>query len=87
MSNNEWQPIETAPTDGTGVLLAYTLAEDDPMFFVSWGVCEDNGTWWAAQDFIVVPARSSCPAIFDYQHPTYWMPLPEPPNELDIDEH
>lgn len=62
---SEWQPIETAPQDGTEVLLH--CAEGDI------NVAYWDGTWWA--DTIEggdVTRRGS-------GEPTHWMPLPEPP--------
>lgn len=69
----EWQPIETAPKDGSAVLLCDGCA----MMVASWGhdslfnhepkkwvygECEGNYNW-----------RQS------FESPTHWMPLPEPP--------
>jgi hypothetical protein len=71
-----WQPIETAPMDGTNILLT---PGDDYRIVVGWGHgpsrtfrsmegeldggCECCGTWVSAK------------AI----RPTHWMPLPDPP--------
>lgn len=71
---NEWQPIETAPKDGTEILISdgdyIAIAEwrDDASFKQF-----ENGPGWQ---------------IFDCEDPfyswatdsaTHWMPLPEPP--------
>ena len=61
----EWQPIETAPKDGTRVLIYSIL--DDTTFACGF----DKGMWqtgvWRAK---VMPNTI-----------TYWMPLPNPPTE------
>jgi hypothetical protein len=68
----EWQPIETAPKDGTVVLLFVPGDDDcreDCWITASWdglmgGVWMDNarGEWWGFG-------------------PSHWMPLPPPPKE------
>ena len=69
-----WQLIETAPKDGTRILIAMPR-DDGP-------VCE---AWWA-QDYEGGPGYWSTPPsctgrgytiLPDY--PTHWQPLPEPP--------
>jgi len=77
---NEWQPIETAPKDGTWVLLFVPAEIPD----------EDRGRHicagqWSDQ----LNGRTAPPrwmfAWFDGGYygyagpPTHWMPLPEPP--------
>lgn len=71
---SEWEPIETAPKDGTHVLIYqtdvlapnhYVAAYDD-----EWG----NGEgWWVVCDGKVpdLPLRGP--------QPTHWMRLPDPP--------
>jgi hypothetical protein len=74
----EWKTIETAPKDGTRIL----VYQDGEMEVADWythkypatyterpdGLYEKNETegssWWNANE---------C------QHPTHWMPLPAPP--------
>lgn len=63
----EWQPIETAPRDGTPIL---AFCPDDDflpitgMDTIVWEASYD--CWfWAGQELIEVP--------------THWMPLPEAP--------
>ena len=61
----KWQPIETAPKDGTHILgLAY---DDEEMTVIYWRY--DDG--WSLS--------VSCePASDSYFWPTHWMPLPKP---------
>ena len=65
----EWQPIETAPKDGSAILGAWQCLNKtwdmDAMF---WFEEDGEGAWF---DY-----------FGDYDHsPTHWMPLPEPPKE------
>lgn len=70
---NDWQPIETAPKDGTEVLL-WGRCERDGQFFaydcnVGWyddGSIGDKG--WTARDLPI--------------EPSHWMPLPKPPTAI-----
>lgn len=71
-----WQSIETAPKDGTPVLLykpnekrmgAYTLAG-------YW-----DGQWWGCGGWELV-WRSRLDHK-EYGRPTHWQPLPEPPED------
>ncbi len=82
----EWQPIETAPKDGTKIL-AYWFGNDMPFISV---------IWWRGNKYpdSLFPWRNACSdsAIGGYgqchlpasqqtwrQGPTHWMPLPDPP--------
>ena len=69
----DWQPIETAPKDGTHVL-GY-----GPM---------DDGTYWM-EDLYWYESMEAWPITFMHGHgePTHWMPLPEPPESESRDEH
>jgi hypothetical protein len=85
-SNMEWQPIETAPKDGTVLILgiispAVNLVRDgywsdgeewEHSGFDSQDECRG---WWAY--------TSSCGAekLTGLYAPTYWMFLPEPPED------
>ena len=73
---NKWQPIETAPTDGTRVLLCslkprtrLRLKRDFPIIEVDFYHSIENGNafngWGKFNDV--------------YWPPTHWMPLPPPP--------
>ena len=62
----QWQPIETAPKDGTDILCYERghpkIPEDNGFMAVAhWS----NGTW--SED------------VSGWVEPTHWMPLPEPP--------
>jgi hypothetical protein len=59
----EWQLIETAPTDGTVVMLF-----DPVLFWPTPGehVTIDEGFGWRSINY-------------GWIDPTHWMPLPEPP--------
>ena len=64
---SEWQPIETAPKDGTEVLLW-----DGGVYLGHWL----SKTWvWVMAPRDAIDHR----AHLDWCHPTRWMPLPEPP--------
>lgn len=86
---SEWQPIETAPKDGTevlvyradtGVMLARWIAPCDFMTEAEMDhvldATDDGGDPdWFAADFIG-GGRISNDGL-----PTHWMPLPAPPND------
>ncbi len=76
---SEWQPIESAPKDGTWILLGggRTDDEDDARTIAvgQWTNYLNGGTTSWHWQF----------AWYDggyygaYNNPTHWMPLPEPP--------
>ena len=64
-----WQPIETAPTDGTHVLLfipRYAMGRLPYVMVQGWNLAADRRGWRAHYAGGIV-------------EPTHWMPLPEPP--------
>lgn len=63
----KWLPIETAPRDGTQVLIncATTTRESFVAFF-------DTAIWMFYGKF-------GEPGSIGLKNPTHWMPLPEPP--------
>lgn len=74
----KWQPIETAPRDGTKILLYRPLAEktNDEPIDIKRGVPRDNGCWEET-----IPAGLSAENYTDGAcRATHWMPLPEAPN-------
>lgn len=70
-----WQPIETAPRDGTDILVSGGTHGNERIS------CEFHGAkfsgvaiaYWDDQDKWF--SGGDC----DYYYPTYWMPLPTPP--------
>lgn len=72
--SGEWQPIETAPRDGTPILIF------DPLRHVRiarWGdtflASRIDGRSQPIFGFVVVDTQ------FVKADPTHWMPLPDPP--------
>lgn len=77
---NDWQDIETAPKDGTPILLC--------------GGADDNADYskekydtfthspcramWYGDSWLMAWAEAACVCVF-YEDPTHWMPLPKPP--------
>lgn len=62
---DNWQPIETAPKDGSRILLWFD-GEPGHVDLLSW-----TGTSWSNGD--------TYENVFHGEVPTAWMPLPEPP--------
>lgn len=75
---NEWQPIETAPRDGVPILLhggnlsgEFYLNRRNKGCVI--GFFADGKQYWICSntDYYEV----------EIEHPTHWMPLPQPPKE------
>lgn len=74
---SEWQPIETAPKDGTPVDLwccppSHALSTGGGRTPDCWF---SNGTWWEWCE--VDAGDDQCRRAV--HNATHWMPLPEPP--------
>lgn len=77
-----WQPIKTAPKDGTIILLGGGTWGDDQLpdgprvmaarWWVHPGRATGDGMW-------NVCAAEAGFSWFSYKNPTHWMPLPDPP--------
>ena len=76
---SEWQPIETAPTDGSNVLCGH---------FVFSPADNGNVAMWIAETYCSVEGKWQLSGFDDsinlsrrgrYKPPTHWMPLPAPP--------
>lgn len=67
----DWQPIETAPKDGTPMLLTYWNDQTQDTLPVTsgfWSRLSDR--WWSEI------SQKGC-------KPTHWMPLPLPPSQRE----
>jgi hypothetical protein len=71
----EWLPIESAPMDGTAILICGGKVHS---------VCSGNDGWYASDRVYMATkyARDDYYIVNDYFYakPTHWMPLPPPPN-------
>ena len=65
----EWQPIETAPKDGTDIL----VMTGETMHVVRWINIHGDFDYWAVDD------NKHGPFTLRGKAPTHWLPLPEPP--------
>jgi hypothetical protein len=68
----KWRAIETAPKDGTAVLL-YSPDSTEPQIFIGHFI-EFEGEAGRWQDYW---REDGCWPI--HAEPTHWMPLPKPP--------
>ena len=72
---SKWQPIETAPKDGTRFLAFFALEENDEYYaqivIIRWSYYKR----WELAEY-----SGELDYEFDSQ-PTYWMPLPNPPKQ------
>lgn len=81
---NEWQPIETAPKDGTSVLVhSYKWIEPTMMYYSSEEYFEEE---YGDSEYMESGWYVSHGMDFDQpdeytREPTHWMPLPTPPKE------
>lgn len=69
---SEWQPIETAPRDGTNILVWWSAEFHCPVVAHYADKYENSGIGWKITGWGNVISRSS---------PTHWMHLPQPPKE------
>lgn len=69
---SEWQPIETAPKDGTEIV------GHDAKTGTSHVTCVWRGGWYDPDDHYY----SEAPEFI----PTHWMPLPPPPTTQGAEE-
>ena len=66
-----WRPIETAPKDGTTILVWEDKAAEGEHIEIAYWDCNEFGNRWEA-------ALDGSPLS-----PDFWMPLPEPPTEQE----
>lgn len=67
---SDWKPIETAPKDGTDVLLCAVDADGSYWAAVA--------QWWVKRWVIIGVVDD--PTFLTFE-PQFWMPLPTPPQE------
>lgn len=83
---SEWKPIESAPKDGTPIIIAITGGPNGPIVGEarwywegeSFEDAKKRGDWWWAgtqpEDFHHGPVSE-----INFGDVNHWMPLPEPP--------
>lgn len=71
----QWQPIETAPKDGTRILLCHRGLNDIGIVLEGY-YCEDEG-WYESNTHPTDATDGRC-------DPTHWMKLPDPPDGTKI---
>lgn len=80
-----WQPIETAPKDGTEVLGIYVCDwSDHTTIYGPWTMRFGRHEWEPSWDnFRVIESESAFGTTYRDldEAPTHWMPLPEPPTK------
>ena len=70
-----WQPIATAPKNGTRVLVSSRAYGVTYYGFCHWQSFDDGSSGWIGGSFATIP-----PGCFSaFLNPTHWMPLPSPP--------
>jgi hypothetical protein len=75
---SEWQPIETAPKDGTEILLCRAVdADGHSITGKSFGVFCQVAAWWGTERWVVYCSLIHDPSL--HFEPTHWMPLPKAP--------
>ena len=80
---SEWQPIETAPRDGTHIdLWAGGSRVPNAFYHDDWG-------WTVWVRWVRNKRQASGPPTGSHRYtgvesPTHWQPLPEPPTDLNL---
>jgi hypothetical protein len=86
----EWQPIESAPKDGTDILVYYECAtvpivhiafyrgkdewESSGKYCGGWNSLEEWEGWWSYTTNSISQDK-----LIGFSEPTHWMPLSKPP--------
>lgn len=74
-----WQPIDTAPIDGTPIFLAggYDDNSDHAMESEAEKMRTACRAWWNDGDWIITLAEAGCVNVTRID-PTHWAPIEEP---------
>lgn len=79
----DWLPIETAPKDGTNILIIDMTAEAPEA-----ALAHFSEYWWGCKNFERsefeeenIGCGTSVLEFVGYYDPTHWMPLPPPPEQ------
>ena len=80
LSTPEWQPMETAPRDGPHAQKIMLLSESGIVSVGYWDsyYAEGGGGYENWPDTWVEPVSGELLSL-NYDPPTHWQPLPEPP--------
>ena len=73
LAATQWRPIETAPKDGTWVLLCWKETPTGSECFDEWSPGQAVGKWY-------YDGWMRCSEYSVGGNPTHWMPLPKPPS-------
>ena len=80
-SVSEWQPIETAPKDGTAILVCWAFNSEGPIRWeedpATAGVFVQVASWCGAEEWVVYCSMVQDPRL--HFNPTHWMALPDAP--------
>ncbi len=68
-----WQPIDTAPKDGTNILVCCAVDADGTQI-KSHGLFTQRAAWWGEEGWVVYCDIIQEPQCFF--EPTHWMPVP-----------
>lgn len=69
-----WQPISTAPKDGSEIIVG---SVEGGVFAGFWS---DVPNYWGHFGWFAESDRAACDATRKPFQPTHWMPLPDPPS-------
>ena len=70
--DNGWLPIETAPKDGSRILLGYEESHSEEGYWQG----DPTKNYWGKTGWL---AADEDPLTTHPSHPTHWMHLPPPP--------
>lgn len=88
----DWQTIDTAPRDGTALLLICMTAQSPIAMIGHWAkhrawapepawLYAHSHDWPDADRMTVFQRQSAAESLGNIPAPTHWMPLPPPPTE------